>query len=56
MLRRLKIWLRKMKHQHDWRPARTSLGPAKYCDTCEKIVQLSDEEFYAEFERIPHYI
>ena len=38
---------------HKWRPARTSKGPAKYCELCDSIVQMSTEDFYAYFGRMP---
>lgn len=39
--------------KHFWRPAVTSRSPAKLCDYCEKVVELSKEQFYAEFGRMP---
>jgi len=39
--------------KHFWRPAITSKGPAKMCDYCTKVVKLTQEEFYAEFGRMP---
>lgn len=34
---------------HWWRPCSYHLHPAKVCDDCGKLVQLTPAEFYAEF-------
>ena len=44
-------WL--MPCEHDWRPAITSLGPARYCDICTVTEQITEAEFYAQFGRMP---
>lgn len=49
-------WWKRWRCRHTWRPARTSYGPAKHCAGCDTTIQLSDAEFYAQFERIPHFI
>jgi len=53
---RLQRWWKRRHCRHNWRPARTSIGPAKHCDRCYSTVQMTEEEFYAWFERIPYYI
>jgi hypothetical protein len=40
--------------KHIWRGARTSLGPAKYCDKCGSIVQINSADYYAQFGHMPH--
>lgn len=39
---------------HFWEPARTSVGPARYCKWCEKTEQLTVEMYYAHFGKMPH--
>ncbi len=55
MTDRLWEWLMRLfspRCPHIWRPARTSRGPARYCDLCEETQPLSEEMFYAYFGRI----
>lgn len=40
---------------HIWRPARTSRGPARYCDLCELVESLTVEQFYSHFGRMPFF-
>jgi hypothetical protein len=49
-------WLGIPEHVCKWRPAATSRGPAKMCNVCCKVIQLSHEEFYAQFGRIVHWL
>jgi len=58
---KLKLWWKQWRCEHYWRPALLSRLPGRYrefygvkvCDYCEKRVQLSDAEFYAQFGRMP---
>lgn len=49
MLGYLRRMFRVRRCAHYWRPAKTSKGPARYCDDCERVEQLSGELFFAEF-------
>lgn len=56
-----KIW-KQWRCEHYWIPSRidtrngrgdiTHSQPSKVCDYCQKVVELSPEEFYAIFNRI----
>lgn len=40
---------REWRCDHWWRPANYRLHPAKVCEECGKVVELSHGQFYAEF-------
>lgn len=49
-------FLLRWKHKqlgHAWRPALTSLGPARTC-ICDATEQLTESEFYAQFGTMPN--
>lgn len=52
-LARFKSWWKRIWCEHFWRPALTSKGAAMFCDYCETTIQLSEQEYYARFGRIP---
>jgi hypothetical protein len=54
MIERFRLWWKQLRCEHFWRPAVKSGGiQVKVCDYCEKCVELSVEEFYALFGRMP---
>src|SRR5689334_17226905 len=44
-----------VEHEHFWRPGVSSKGPVKHCDECNATVQISNEDFYALFGRLPRF-
>lgn len=57
MIKRLSsvlAWLSGATCPHIWRPAMTSVGPAKHCPHCKSTEQITLAEFYAQFNRMPY--
>ena len=51
----LKLWYISVRcNPHRWRPALTSKGPARSCQYCLTTEQLTEQEFYAQFGRMPY--
>ena len=40
--------------QHHWRPARNNGCPARWCALCDRLDDLTEEDFYAQFGRMSH--
>jgi len=52
MIEALLLWWDRLWCKHHWRPALSSKKPAKVCVDCMTVIQLTDEEFYAQFGNI----
>ena len=53
MIARIRLWWKRRTCEHWYRPCLFFGKPARMCDDCGIVEQLTTERFYAEFGRMP---